>query len=270
MVALLVSLSLGWAQDLVVTKFEDIGPLLPPEGATKWDPAPLVAAIGRSTFAFTPNHYYALVDRGANAEVVKIVAAKAAVFYDPKAQPISVQAANARRGQPAVTMAIGATDFVELFEFLNDAKNDTDEVLARIGPAAPRGPSESSNLYERRIRARQEDLVRALGPIEGRIEATTFQVTLPATVQDRDGCRRPVSTVDMTEIEIALFRTGMGTIATVAPVVCRSCPTLDTVRFTLENPRRFEAVGRCGATGTKLSLSMNRKADGTWTGLGGF
>jgi hypothetical protein len=269
-VPLLLSLSLAWAQDLVVAKYEDIPPLLPPKDATRWDPAPLVAAIGKSTFPFTPNHYYALLDLGANAEVLKIVAAKAAVFYDPKALPIAELARNARAGQPKATIPIGSGNFVELFEFFNDVKNDIDGAVARIGPAAPRGPSESSSLYERRIRGRQEDLVRAVGPFEGRAEATTFQVTLPATVQERDGCKRSVASVDMTDIEIALFRTGMGTIATVAPVQCRSCPTVETVRFTLENPRRFEAIGRCGTTGSKLSLAMNRSADGTWTGLGGF
>ena len=171
----------AWAQDLVITKFEDILPLLPPPDATKWDPKPLVDAIGKSTFAFTPNHYYTLVDRAANTEVVKIVAAKAAVYYDPKALPIDVQAANARRGQPKATIPLGTSNFVELFEFFNDVKNDSDAATAQIGPAAPRGPDESANLYERRIRARQEQLVKATGPFEGRIEATTFQV---------DGSRR--------------------------------------------------------------------------------
>ena len=74
----------------------------------------------------------------------------------------------------------------------------------------------------------------------------------------------------MTGIEIELFRTGMGTIATSAPIECRSCATIDSARFTLENPRRFEAIGRCGTTGTKLSLTLNRNAAGTWTGMGGF
>jgi hypothetical protein len=269
-VALLAMAMVSSAQELVVAKYEDIPPLLPPAGATRWDPAPLVTAIGKSTFAFTPNHFYALLDMGAHPEVVKIVAAKAAVFYDPKALPLPVQAANARRGQPKVTMQIGPGNFVELFEFFNDAKNDIDQAMARIGPAAPQGPSESINLYERRIRTREEQVVKSIGPFQGRIEATTFQVALPAAVVDRDGCKRSVSTVDMSSIDIELFRTGMGTIATTAAIDCKGSATIESARFTLENPRRFEVIGRCGTTGTKLALTMNRSHDGKWTGVGGF
>ena len=271
MVVLLMWLgAVAFGQDLTVAKFEDILAALPPPGATKWDPAPLVGAIGRSTFAFTPKHYYALVDASANAEVTKAVAARAAVFYDPKALPMDTQIANARRGQPKSTIAIGPGNFVELFELFNDVKNDIDAAAAKVGPSAPQGPTESVNLYERRVRTWEEQLVKVKGPLEGRIEATTFQVTLPATVVDRDGCKRSVASVDMTAIEIGLFRTGMGTIATSAPVECRSCPTIETARFTLENPRRFEVLGRCGTTGNKLSLTMNRAAAGAWTGVGGF
>ncbi|MEZ5247637.1 MAG: hypothetical protein R2707_21300, partial [Acidimicrobiales bacterium] len=46
--------------------------------------------------------------------------------------------------------------------------------------------------------------------------------------------------------------------------------SLDSARFTLESPKRFEAVGRCGTTGTKLTMTLHRTWDGKWDGQGGF
>jgi hypothetical protein len=267
----LVSAVAADAAPITISKFEDIVPLLPPPGASKWDPAPLVAGIGASTFPFTPKHYYALVDRGnVHPDVVKAVAAKAAVFYDPNAKPLAVIAQNARQTASPSTITLGQSNFVELFEFFNDVKNDLAAAEAAAGPNTPQGASENANIYERRVRTREEKLVAAKGPIEGKVDRTTFVVDLPASVLDQGGCKRSVATVDLDELSFDLFRTAMGTVAPVAKVTLTGSTNLETAQFTIEGSRRFEAIGRCGTTGTKLKMSMSRTWDGKWAGSGAF
>jgi hypothetical protein len=259
------------ATSITISKFEDIAPLLPPPGASKWDPAPLVAGIGASTFTFTPKHYYALVDRGnVHPDVVKAVAAKAAVFYDPSAKPLPTQAQTARQSAPASTVPLNQGNFVELFEFFNDVKNDLAAAESSAGSTAPQSASESINAYERRVRTRDEKLVALKGPIEGKVDKTTFVVDLPASVVEQGGCKRSVSSVTLDELSFDLFRTAMGTVAPTARVSVGGSTNIETAQFSIEGSRRFEVIGRCGTTGTKLHLSMSRTWDGKWTGQGGF
>ena len=255
---------------IVIATFDDIFPKLPPEGARQWDPAPLVEAIGRSEFTFTPNHYYELLDKRVHPEVVKMVCAKAAVFCDPNALPLDEIEARARAGQTPVTKSLTQSNFVELFEFFNDVKNDLDRAEANVGPLAPMGRSESVSVYERRARTRLERLAKARGPAEGRVEATTFQLSLPAAPADRDGCMRSVATVDVSNLTLDLFRTAAGSTATHNTVAVRGSSTIDAARFTIENPKRFEVLGRCGTTGKTLRMTLNRTWDGSWSGSGGF
>lgn len=258
------------AEDLVILSVADIYPLMPPPGAKHWDPAPVVAAVQASPTAFTPKDVYALVDAEVHPEVIKAVAARAALFYDPKWRPLAAQAADARRGQPATTVTVDEKNFVELFEFFNDAKNEITAAEARVGALGTRRDDESQSMFERRSRAHQEALVKARGPFEGRIEATTFSVSLPATVVERDGCKRSVASIPLEAVSFDLFRTGMGTRAASNPVTLVGTPTVDSAQFTTESPRRFEAVGRCGTTGTRLRMTLKRTWDGQWSGSGGF
>ena len=168
------------------------------------------------------------------------------------------------------TIALGPSNFVELFEFFNDTKNDLAAAEASVGKVTPQGPTETINLYERRMRTREENLIKAKGPIEGRIDHTTFTVDLPAVVTERDGCSRSVATADMSELPFDLFRGAMGTVAAAAKLSMSGSTNIETAQFTIEGARRFEAIGRCGTTGTKLKLTMSRSWDGKWTGAGGF
>lgn len=258
------------APALTVDSLADIYAALPPEGAKNWDSAPLVDAIGKSAHVFTPNDYYEVLDKQLIPEIVKVVAAKAAVFYDANALPLDAIAAKARLGQTKTTIQIGAGNFVEVLEFFNDVKNDLVAAETRVGAATARGTTESQNAYERRIRTRAEALAKAKGPVEGRVEATTFQVELPATATELDGCKRSVAQFDASGLPFELFRTTFGTTATNAVVDTKGSTTIEQARFTLENPRRFEVVGRCGTTGTKLRMTLNRTYDGKWRGQGGF
>ncbi|MEQ1569164.1 MAG: hypothetical protein ABMA64_26245, partial [Myxococcota bacterium] len=165
-----------------VNRVEDIYAALPPPGARSWDSAPLVAGINASAFTFTPKHYYDVLDHGCPPEVTKAVAAKAAVFYDAKAIPLPVIAANARAGQAPATITVPSSEFVVLFEFFNDAQNEILVAEQQIPGSPDQAPGETLNAFERRMRTREEALVRARGPVEGRIAATTFVLDLPAVV----------------------------------------------------------------------------------------
>jgi hypothetical protein len=254
---------------ITITKLEDIYPLLPPPGATKWDPAKVVEAVHASDYEFTPKHAYELVDRQVHPEIVKAVCAKAALFYDPSWKPMSVIAAEARRGQPAQTIPLTNADFVRLFEFFNDVKNELEAAEGRIGPLQAQQSSESVSMFERRARKRDEDLTRARGPHEGRIEATTFDLTLDATTADRDGCSRAVAEVDLSNLSFDLFRVGMGVKEVSNPVTVKSS-SIESARFTAESPRRFEVLGRCGTKSTRLRMTLVRTWDGKWSGAGTF
>ena len=255
---------------IVVAELADIYPHLPPEGARSWDPKPLIEAIRASSFEFTPKHVYELIDRQVHVEVIKTVAARAALFYDPATMlPLSAQSERARQGAMKQTVTLDERSFVQLFEFFSDVHNDLAEVEKRVGPLQPRQPNETQSMFERRARARDERLVKERGPFEARVANTTFALTLPAQVVERDGCARAVASWDATAVSFDLFRSTMGTTkASAAPVTLTASPTIELARFTVDGTRRFEVLGRCGTTASRVRLNLNRSPEGQWTGNG--
>jgi hypothetical protein len=257
---------------IVVNKVADIYPILPPAGAKSWDPKPLIDAIKASTATFTPKDVYELIDRKVRPDVIAPVAAKAGLFFDPNSMlAISDQQAKARGSAMKQSLTLEDATFVQLFEFFQDMKNELDAAEARVGPLQAQQGSETQSIFERRARSHQEQVVKARGPFEGRIQNTTFVVTLSASVSDRDGCSRSVATWDAGAVSFDLFRLGMGnTKVSVLPVQLSASPTVEKAQFTLENPRRFEILGRCGTTATKGRITMSRTPEGVWTGTASF
>lgn len=264
------SLQPAWSADddepIVINRVRDIYPLLPPPDARHWDPTPVVEAIEQSSGTFTPADAYALVDREAPPEIIEAMSHRAALFYDPSWRSLDAQRIAARTPQPPQTISVGQGDFAVLFEFFNDVKNDIAQEEAALGPLQ-RGPSETDSLFERRSRKHTEDLIRATGPHEARIEATTFNITLPASTQQRDGCSRAVASVDLSALDFELFRLGMGVRSAYNDVKLRSS-TIESARFDTRSGGRFEALGRCGSTGKQAKLSLTRTHDGVWSGTG--
>ncbi len=265
----------AWAEDpkpaptgIVITKVADIYPILPPPGAKTWDPKPLVDAIKASTSTFTPKDVYELIDRKVRPDVITPVAVKAGLFYDPNSMlALSDQQAKARGAAPKQTLTLDAAQFVQVFEFFQDMKNELAGADARVGPLPPQAGNETPSIFERRARSHQEQLVKARGPYEGRMQNTTFAVTLPATVSERDGCSRAVATWDGNGVAFDLFRLGMGTTkASTAIVQLTNSPTVEKAQFTVETPRRFEVLGRCGTAGKTARITMSRTAEGVWSG----
>lgn len=257
---------------IVINKVADIYPILPPAGARSWDPKPLIDAIKSSTATFTPKDVYELIDRKVRPDVITPVAAKAGLFYDPNSMlAIADQQAKARGAAMKSSLTLDSATFVQLFEFFQDMKNELDAAEARVGPLQPQQGNETQSIFERRARSHQEQVVKARGPFEGRIQNTTFVVTLDAAVTDRDGCSRSVATWDAGAVSFDLFRLGMGTTkASTALVALSTSPTVEKAQFTLENPRRFEILGRCGTTASKGRITMTRTPEGAWSGTAAF
>lgn len=253
---------------IVISKVADIYPVLPPAGAKAWDPKPLIDAIKASTATFTPKDVYELIDKKVRPDVIQPVAAKAGLFYDPNSMlALSDQQAKARGSAMKQTVTMDGAQFVQLFEFFNDMKNEIASATTRVGPLEPQKPNETPSIYERRARSHQEQVVKAVGPYEGRIQNTTFAVTLPTTQQEKDGCTRAVAVWDGAPVSFDLFRLGMGTTkASTVMVQLANSPTVEKAQFTVEPPRRFEVLGRCGTTGKTVRLTMSRTPEGVWSG----
>ena len=271
---LLVWLQTAQAQDpaptgLEINRLADIYAALPPPGAKKWEPSKLVAAVEASTMRFSPRHVYELIDKEVPQPVIKAVANKVGLFYDGSQLPLHVQAANARSGAPATTVEVSDADAGAMFDWFTAVFKDMDSAEEKLGVPATKGANETDALYEKRERAWEEDRVRQLGPHEGKIQAASFHLVLSATVQNVDGCDRPVASLDASSVDFDLFRRVAGTRLSDTPVQLAS-HSVDRMLFSVAPQRRVWAMGRCGARSAKLDVTMKRSAEGAWTAAGDF
>ncbi|MEO0601725.1 MAG: hypothetical protein AAF211_09825 [Myxococcota bacterium] len=257
----------GSADEIVIETPGDIVPRLPPPDAKRWDPAPLVAAIRASAYAFSPADVYALIDRRAPERVIRAVCEKAGEPFDPSWRSLDELAAAARRGQSAERIELGEGDFDRLFTTLQRLEAEVAKAARSVAEPPPRGGDESQRLYERRLRRHASARVRALGPAEGRIAATSFAITLPATRQTRDGCVRPLAIADVSRLPFSTFRAGMGTLDR-ENVVAVDSETIEQARFTVNGGFRFEVLGSCDADAEQVTLELRRTHDGQWSGTG--
>ncbi len=259
------------AQDtegIEIRRIGDIYPHLPPPGATRWTPDKLVAAIDASSVRWSPRHVYELIDKEVPQPVIKAVASKCGLFYDGSQLPLSVQAQNSRQGAPAETVAVNEGNAADFFGWFEKVFADVEAAEGQV-EVTMRKPNETEDQYERRERANEEERVRLIGPHEGRIQMATFELSLPATVQNRDGCERPVATLDASSVDFNLFRDVMGTrlTETLVQITSRS---VDKMAFSVAPNRELFAIGRCGAKGSRLEMTLKRSAEGAWTGNGDF
>ncbi|MEN0063265.1 MAG: hypothetical protein AAGA48_14015 [Myxococcota bacterium] len=262
------ALQAGFAADeIVIERPADIVPLLPPPDATQWDASKVVEAIRVSAYSFTPSDVYDLVDRQAPARVVEAVAQRAGEPYDPTWRPIDAIAAEARQGQTGETLKLDAATIGRLFTTLEGLQKEVDRARRSVAPLAPRGSGETARLYERRARRHAIDVVRAVGPAQGRIEATTFEVVLPVAQETRGGCKRPVALADLSAMPFSTFRAGMGVLHRVNEVSVTSS-TIEHAEFSVNNGFRFEIWGRCGEVAEEARIVMRRTHDGQWSGRG--
>ena len=268
---LLIGLALAQdapASGIEISRTADIYPHLPPPGATRWDPAKLVAAVDASTRRWEPNDVYELIDQEVPEPIIKVVAGKVGLFYDGSAKPLKTIAAEARAGASAETVVVSG-DIAPVFTWFEGVFKARTEAEDTLGIPAMRGGSETEHQYQRRMREYEEQRVKQVGPVEGRIQAATFEVTLPAVMKNEGGCERPVAVGDASSVDFDLFREVAGT-RQPETLVSLASHSVEKMMFAVAPQRRVEAHGRCGRSASSLVVSMKRAAEGQWTASGDF
>ena len=256
------------SEGIEIRRVGDIYPHLPPPGATRWTPDKLVAAIEASSVRWSPADVYELIDKEVPQPVIKAVAAKCGLFYDGSQLPLQVQAQKAREGAPAETVPVGEDNVGAFFGWFEQVFADIEKAEEQV-PVTMRKPNETQDQYERRQRANEEQRIRLVGPHEGRIQMATFELSIPATVAEREGCVRPVASLDASAVDFDLFREVMGTRLTETLVQITS-HSVDKMAFSVAPRRELYALGRCGAKASRLEMTLKRSADRVWTGNGDF
>lgn len=268
---LLISLALAAdapGSGIEIHSTADIYPHLPPPGATRWDPAKLIAAVDASTRRWEPDDVYELIDREVPPDIIKVVAGKVGLFYDGSQQPLATLAADARKGAPAETVEVNG-DVSPLFTWFQGVFKERSAAEDALGVPSMKGSNETAHQYQRRMRDYEESRVKAVGPVEGRMQAASFHVVLPATTANVGGCDRPVAIGDASTVEFDLFREVAGT-RMPETVVNLASHSVEKMVFAVAPQRRIEAQGRCDRSATTLDVVMKRSAEGQWTASGDF
>jgi hypothetical protein len=269
--------ALASTYDSVITMLGD--PAVPP--------ADIIKLVTEATDEFLPRHVYALVDRGAPKDLISAVAIKAAIFYDGTLEPLQVQAAKARAGQPPQTIPLhSAEDIIILFEWFNDLKYEREAAIAAVGELAPQAAGELTGAYDKRARVHEEAVATTRARFEGRIDVTTFEIALPATFDAYDtttGCiPKARFLVDLGAVNFYTFREAMGGPNLTSPITQTKPVTVATLHFSSDGTRRFEGLSKpvcvsadaaraVTADDVKFKLLLKRTYKGQdWTGVGEF
>jgi len=258
----------GATSGIEIHRVADIYPHLPPPGARRWDPAKLVEAVEASTRRWEPNDVYELIDHEAPEPIIKAVAGKVGLFYDGSQQPLQAIAEKARAGAAPETVTVDG-DVSQLFTWFENIFKERSAAEDQLGIPHMKASNETEHQYQRRMREYEEKRVALVGPVEGRIQMATFEVTLPATTANVDGCERPVAIGDASSVNFDLFREVAGSRAPETLVQLTSY-SAEKMMFAVAPQRRIEAHGRCGKSGSSLKMTMKRSADGAWTANGDF
>lgn len=261
----------AWAADpLVVTHIDDVHRLVR-EGAV---PHEIAAAVGTSSYGFLPRHAYALLDARAPADVVRAVHAKAGVYWDASLKPLADVQAAARMGAPTVTHVIESGNLLGVFEILGAAAADRERVLASLGAKPTRQAGETDYAFDQRARTWALAQAKALGPVEGRLEAITFELRLPAVYGpvEPDGCLIVTAIVDVHAVAFFDFRNAMGTTLQRNDVdLGKVSKTVASMTWIGDDRERIEAesirlcgpaVGGLTGQAARLEATVRRKAAG--------
>lgn len=255
----------------------------------KKPPAEVVTAINASTDVWLPRHFYAVLDRKAPPDVVKAMAAKAAVFYDgTNLTSLDSQWAKQIGAVPKQTIEIKTPeDWTKFFEFYGAVKKESDAAKAKAG-ARPTAPNAGENdaAFDKRQRAYDEALIVAMGPVDGKIDQTTFKIVQkvkPGAFNGTD-CYEPATvTFDLSAPTFDVWRVAMGK-AGANPLVATNPDKKSNIavaQFVADGAaRRFEVTTKklcpyeyaddLPSHGTRLELELKRTRKGDdWSIKGG-
>lgn len=241
----------------------------------------IIEVVHQNKGAWMPRDVYTLIDKQAPTDVIKAVAAHAVVFYDgtsPKS--LDAIAAEARAGMPPQT--VRADDPIVMFEWFADVKADSDALRATVPPVTPQKPGETPAQFDVRKRQWDEDLVRTLAPVDGKIDTTTFLMDLPATFAlDAKNCAVGTAKVSLDAVNYFTFRTAMGSTLAKVPVAPKKSRSIAGGEFfnggeakyllVTSKPVCGEPAGGLVSGGGKAKLQLSRTSKGgDWTAAGEF
>jgi hypothetical protein len=243
----------------------------------------IAAAIQASSAAFLPRHLHELVDREASDTVKRAMATKSATFYSGNEKSLNQLAIEGRKYQTAEKMKLTGDDIVILFEFFGDIKHEKESATAGVSAPQPLGAGELEREFDLRKRAYDEAVVRATAPIEGKLEAASFDVEVAGEWEDLgpNGCTKAKAVADMSAVDFFLFREAMGTLQVRSEVKTKT-KTVQSLAFEGAGTRRIEAVSKkvcvseselatLRGSGVKLWVEMRRTVSGDdWTGPAEF
>ncbi len=248
--------------------------------------ADVVKEIKESKDIFLPRHVYAMIDRKVSKEIIQAFAAKAAIFYNGTQLSLDDQREKAYSAVPAQTISIKGTDFSKFFEFFDAVKAEVDGSKSKLTPVT-QNTGEADAVFDKRQRAYDESVIYVMGPIEGKIKATTFDIEVPATLEDYDsnsGCYpAAVVNIPFDSVSFQTWRNAMGGGLSQSPVTLdkKSETTVVSIGFNGGTPRRLEAKSKriCPyeapeqlvRDGVKLKMQIKRTPKGQdWTGTAIF
>ncbi len=241
----------------------------------------IIEVVHQNKGAWLPRDVYTLIDKQAPADVIKAVAAHAVVFYDgtsPKS--LDAIAVEARAGRAPQT--VRADDPIAMFEWFADVKADSDAMRKSVPPVDPQKPGETPAQFDVRKRMWDEDLVRALAPVDGKIDTTTFLMDMPATfAADAKNCAVGSARVTLDAVNYFTFRTAMGSTLAKVPIAPKKSRSIAGGEFVNSGDAKYLVVTSkpvCGepgagliASGGKAKLQLARTSKGgDWTAAGEF
>jgi hypothetical protein len=161
-----------------------------------------------------------------------------------------------------------------MFDRLGAAAADRARAVEALGPKPTKGAGETDYAFDQRARNWVLAQARALGPVEGRLEAIRIVLSLPATYGpvEPDGCLVVRAVGDVSAVDFFAFRTAMGTtLQRNAVDLGKVSKTVAELTWIGDDRERLEAasvrlcgpaVGGLAGGSARLEATIHRKASG--------
>jgi hypothetical protein len=243
----------------------------------------IIAAITSSKHPWLPKDVFEMLDAGVSEGIAKGTASKMGLFWEDWFQPLDVIGSEARQFGEANTLKLDDGNVVILFEWFNDIKYAKEAALKAVGPLAPKGSSELDREHDMRKRKHAVDTAKAVGVLDGKVEALTVELELTGEwgpFDARRGCGTAKLNKVVNEVDFFVFREVIGTLQSVSDVELKS-RSVASLRFAADSDRRIESESFDVCTSessyssmagkpVKLQATIKRTFDGVWSGRGEF
>jgi len=217
-----------------------------------------------------------LADEEVPEDVLKAMAARTSIFFDPQQiQSLSAYASGYRAGQPQKQFSVGAGGLTEVMTWFKGLEDQRQALVDGVPGPPPQGADELDHAYDLRMRGHQKELARLTGPIDGQIESTTLVLKLPVVAGAHDGSCGVLTVEEVAAVDFFTFRGGMGVTDRKNPITLESRSVAGAL-FQTSPSRALAATSHkvCVPSsqwaGTAKSASLRgelrRSANGKWSG----